>query len=601
MALPELEGFEFVRVIGRGGTATVYLATQAPFGRSVAIKVYQGSITEVEARRVFDKECRAIGQLSSHQGFAAFHAAGFMEDGSPYLVMKYYPNGSLAARVKSEGPLGVDEVIAVGARIGGALAASHASGIFHRDVKPENMLLDDEGSAVLADFGISAIVDGSSSRSMLAFSPSHVAPEVLNGDRAGAPADLYSFASSLYALLEGKAPFELTGDVHPSALLVRVMQQDPPPITRSDVPPQLRALIMRTLAKSPTERPADMEAFLHDLSQIGTEAAGSSIERSRTQRSDPLGVVTEAPSSEVIDDRTVLRPIPDRTAVLPNEDGDGRSTVVGGAPSASMSPSSDELPDNASRAASTAHIPGDPQIEITDSSTPDHAAPGPAAAAAARRSGVRRPWALLVAVGSLVAIGALLLAIHLGSKGSTPVSLSTAVTNTIDSGNYNEVLQRSTAPALTATLAFQTPDKLGGFFDRGKQRFYDYFLGAYEYQSQAVTPTTPTSKLVFYKQVNTEPAEQMDFVATFLPIYKQKPADKIVQNGNVFSFTLVYSGLTENFTYTVDGKYVTKFQRTLTGTAESSETIQLTISDFGTAAPPALPKDATIKPLPASG
>ncbi len=207
---------------------------------------------------------------------------------------------------------------------------------------------------------------------------------------------------------------------------------------------------------------------------------------------------------------------------------------------------------------------------------------------------------LLLAVLMVVGGGFALLGYATSSSAAT-VSLSTAVTNTIDSGNYNEVYVQKTATASqTDTLAFQTPDKLGGFVDRGKQRIYDYILGAYAYQSQAVTPTTPTSKLIFYKQVNTTPAKRQDPVATYLPIYKQKPADKIVQNGNVFTFTLVQSGQTGNFSYTVDGKYVTKFQLTVTGQTGQSETIQLTISDFGTAPPPALPKDATIKPLPAS-
>ena len=329
MALPELSGFAFDRVIGRGGTATVYLAVQAPFDRQVAVKIYQGQITEDQSRRVFEKECRAIGQLSARQGFAAFYAAGFMDDGAPYLVMQYYPKGSLAGLVRTSGPLSTDEVIGVVRRIGGALVASHAAGIYHRDVKPENMLIDDEGLPVLSDFGISAIGDAASSRSVMAFSPSHVAPEVLEGARAGASADLYSFASSLFTLLEGHAPFEKSDDGHPGAMLVRVLQQEPPLITRTDVPPGLVALISRTLAKSPQDRPRDVAAFLDEFElAIGSDRTSddhrsdlkrSSEEGGSSEQAEQLDRQDDESVDALIGDETVLRSSLGRPNQVPPE------------------------------------------------------------------------------------------------------------------------------------------------------------------------------------------------------------------------------------------------------------------------------------------
>ena len=329
MALPELSGFAFDRVIGRGGTATVYLAVQAPFDRQVAVKIYQGQITEDQSRRVFEKECRAIGQLSARQGFAAFYAAGFMDDGAPYLVMQYYPKGSLAGLVRTSGPLSTDEVIGVVRRIGGALVASHAAGIYHRDVKPENMLIDDEGLPVLSDFGISAIGDAASSRSVMAFSPSHVAPEVLEGARAGASADLYSFASSLFTLLEGHAPFEKSDDGHPGAMLVRVLQQEPPLITRTDVPPGLVALISRTLAKSPQDRPRDVAAFLDEFElAIGSDRTSddhrsdlkrSSEEGGSSEQAEKLDRQDDESVDALIGDETVLRSSLGRPNQVPPE------------------------------------------------------------------------------------------------------------------------------------------------------------------------------------------------------------------------------------------------------------------------------------------
>jgi len=318
---PELDGFSFDRVIGRGGTATVYLAVQAPFDRQVAIKIYQGQITSDQARRVFEKECGAIGRLSAKPGIAAFYAAGFLQDGAPYLVMQYYPKGSLANRVQTSGPLDVAETVGVARKIGRALAATHSAGIVHRDVKPENMLIDDDDQPVLADFGISAIGDVASSRSVMAFSPSHVAPEVLEGARAGESADLYSFASSLYTLLEGHAPFETSAGGHPGALLMRVLQQNAPPLTRTDVPPGMADLILRSLAKSPAGRPSDMTAFLNELEEaLGRSQKHIVQESELSAESDLLNQPVRPPSGDLGDEATVFRSSGMRLPEVPSQD-----------------------------------------------------------------------------------------------------------------------------------------------------------------------------------------------------------------------------------------------------------------------------------------
>ncbi|MCU0268249.1 MAG: serine/threonine protein kinase [Acidimicrobiales bacterium] len=248
-------GYTDLEMIGRGGFASVYRAHQPAYDRTVAIKVLDVGFADETSRRRFERECAATGRVSSHPNIVTVLDAGVTAQGHPYLVMEHCAGGSFAARLEARGPLPVDEVLRVGVKIAGALQAAHDVGITHRDVKPENILVTAYGEPALADFGIAVVADRqTASASMAAFTPSHVPPEVLQGRPADVAGDVYSLASSLYALLAGHAPFDIGEEPTPASVVYHVVNTPPPPIVRSDVPTALRTVLARALAKDPTMR-----------------------------------------------------------------------------------------------------------------------------------------------------------------------------------------------------------------------------------------------------------------------------------------------------------------------------------------------------------
>ena len=131
--------------LARGGLAVVWQARQLPLDRLVAVKVYQRELDEAD-RRHFVREAAAAGRLSAHPGIVTTYAAGILPDGRPYLIMELCPGGSLTKWLKPENRPSEERVRQVGLRIADALAAAHASGVLHRDVKPANILID--GTAI---------------------------------------------------------------------------------------------------------------------------------------------------------------------------------------------------------------------------------------------------------------------------------------------------------------------------------------------------------------------------------------------------------------------------------------------------------------------
>ncbi len=260
-----IEGISNATRIGEGGFGVVYRARQEAFGRTVAVKVLRAPALDEDARRRFEQECRAVGSLSGHPHIVAVHASGVAASGQPYLVMEHLPGGTLAQRLSRDGPLVAEEVAEIGVKLAGALAAAHAAGVLHRDIKPENVLLSAYGEPQLVDFGVARVQGGTATRSgLITGSLAHAAPEVLSGHRAEAASDVYSLASTLYALLAGHAPFVRPGEESFHPLLTRVLTEDPPDL-RPGVPDALWAALAAALVKGPAGRTADAEAFAHRL------------------------------------------------------------------------------------------------------------------------------------------------------------------------------------------------------------------------------------------------------------------------------------------------------------------------------------------------
>jgi eukaryotic-like serine/threonine-protein kinase len=204
--------YRLAYVLGSGGMGRVWRAYDETLHRPVAVKeVHLANHLSAREREALSertmREARLTAQLN-HPGVVATYDA-VVEDGRPFIVMELVAATNLADRVAEDGPLPAHEVTRVGSRLVEALAAAHRQGIAHRDVKPSNVLLADDGRVLLGDFGIATRESDPSltATGLLVGSPAYMAPERLRSERAGFAADVWSLGATLYAALEGGAPF----------------------------------------------------------------------------------------------------------------------------------------------------------------------------------------------------------------------------------------------------------------------------------------------------------------------------------------------------------------------------------------------------------
>lgn len=275
---PNISGYSFFTPIGEGGSARVWRALDLELGRWVAIKVLSARHSDdtresSDAIARFHTECRLLGSLGDHPHVVSVHQCGVTNDGEPFMVMEWCSNGTAKARVKSEGPYEISQVLTLGVAIGGALSAAHGGErmVLHRDVKPENILFTATGRPVLADFGVAAIAIGGRARTGR-MTPSHVAPEVVEGKAHSVASDVYSLASTLYELVDGHSPF-FAPTQSIETLLERVVDEPARPPMRADMPAEFERTLMTALSKDPAERPATIALFVRRL-QISQERLG---------------------------------------------------------------------------------------------------------------------------------------------------------------------------------------------------------------------------------------------------------------------------------------------------------------------------------------
>jgi TolB-like protein/Flp pilus assembly protein TadD len=245
------------RELGRGGMATVYLADDLRHGRQVAVKVLHARPSSPLAAERFLREIRISASLT-HPHILPLHESG-EADGLLYFVMPYVAGESLRVRLEREGRLPIDEAVRIAGEVAGALDTAHRQGVIHRDVKPENILIE-EGHAVVADFGIARAMTAAGGERVTADglpigTPWYMSPEQIRGSKEiDGRSDLYSLACVLYEMIIGEPPFESTTD--PTVALARHLVDPPPSLTavRSEVTEALEAAVMKALAKSPAER-----------------------------------------------------------------------------------------------------------------------------------------------------------------------------------------------------------------------------------------------------------------------------------------------------------------------------------------------------------
>jgi serine/threonine-protein kinase len=261
--------YTLLDVLGGGGMARVYLAHDNVLDRDVALKVMREYYADDEGFvERFRREAKHAAALN-HPDIVQVYDQGHTEDGTYYIAMEYVPGGTLAQRIKREGPLDPREAAGVASRVADALAVAHARGIVHRDIKPQNVLLSATGEAKVADFGIARAASATTvtEASLILGTAAYMSPEQVRGERVGPASDLYSLGVVLYEMLTGEPPY--TAD-NPLATAMKHLDEPTrrPGEANPAVPEELDALTAKLLSKRPEDRYASAAELAEDLRRV---------------------------------------------------------------------------------------------------------------------------------------------------------------------------------------------------------------------------------------------------------------------------------------------------------------------------------------------
>jgi serine/threonine protein kinase len=265
--------------IGTGAMSEVWAAQDVELERRVAVKLL-GVATDGDR---FAREAQTVAALS-HPNICRLFDYG-ETDGRPFIVFEYLPGGTLDDRLVPGEPLPDADTARVAADLAAALAHAHGRGVLHRDVKPSNVLFDEEGNAKLADFGIARLGDASTltEAGTVLGTAAYISPEQARGEPVTPATDVYAFGVVLYRLLTGRLPFDAEA---PLELALKHVNEEPVPIAelRPDAPPALERVATWALAKTPEERPPDGASLVAALGQGGAPTAEETLVMARGRR-----------------------------------------------------------------------------------------------------------------------------------------------------------------------------------------------------------------------------------------------------------------------------------------------------------------------------
>ena len=288
---PELPGYDYIRLLGTGGFADVFLYEQQLPKRKVAVKVLLIDELNDASHAAFIAEANLMAQLSAHPYIVTIYNAGVAQDGRPFLVMEYCSGASLGERYKRE-VFSIADAVRTGVRLSSAIATAHSVGILHRDIKPANVLTNDYGWPALTDFGISSTLDeelpvhtmtggpvtetgtagttGSQSVGMsIPWSPAEMFEDDPQPD---VRSDVFSLAATIYTLLAGRTPFEIQGRSNGTLDLVgRIERGAITAMDRTDVPRSLLAVLQKGMATKRADRFASAVDFARALQRVELE------------------------------------------------------------------------------------------------------------------------------------------------------------------------------------------------------------------------------------------------------------------------------------------------------------------------------------------
>lgn len=286
---PEMLGrigrYEIERVIGSGGMGVVLKGFDTELHRVVAIKVLKPHLAHNgAARRRFAREAQSAAAVVQEHVIPIHDV---LTDGeTPYLVMQYVPGQSLQCRVDERGPLDVREIVRIARQVASGLAAAHVQGVVHRDVKPANILLEENVERVLiSDFGLARTVDDATltRTGVVAGTPHYMSPEQATGLPVDHRSDLFSLGSLIYFMCTGRPPFRAE---HALAILNRICHNPHRPVdeVNTDIPAELADLVDRLLSKNPGDRYRDAEMVEQRLDAILVQLQNGQRSRRRSWR-----------------------------------------------------------------------------------------------------------------------------------------------------------------------------------------------------------------------------------------------------------------------------------------------------------------------------
>jgi serine/threonine protein kinase len=292
-------------LLGAGGMTEVFLAHDRMLGRDLALKVLKEHYAKDERFvRRFRKEAQSAAALN-HPNVVQVYDQGCAEDGRYYIAMEHVPGGSLKDLILRGGTLGPAEAARLASQVAQALHAAHGRGIVHRDIKPQNVLLDEAGNAKVADFGIALAASRSSTSgtNLLFGTPSYMSPEQAMGERVGPESDLYSLGVVLYEMLTGRVPFAAED---PLATAMKHLTEPPlsPTKRNPSVPEAMEALVMGLLTKDPEDRYPSAAQLIEDLRRareglpLAFARAAGYPETLGEPRSGPLSVLAGSPTNK---------------------------------------------------------------------------------------------------------------------------------------------------------------------------------------------------------------------------------------------------------------------------------------------------------------
>ncbi|HWO89950.1 MAG TPA: response regulator, partial [Gemmatimonadales bacterium] len=253
-------------VVGRGGMGTVYRARDEELGEVVALKVLRPEFVADEGALLRFKDEIRLTRRITHRNVVRTHDFGTWHE-LGFLTMEYVAGLTLRDLIDTRGRLGAQSVLAIGPQLAESLDVAHRTGVIHRDIKPQNLLLDGEGVLKVMDFGVARLAErsaGLTQAGLIVGTPAYMSPEQLTGEEVDARSDLYSVGAVLYECLTGRIPLEAPTVM---ALFAKVLSEEPvrPSKLVEGIPPALDELVMLLLAKRPEDRVPSAAALAERL------------------------------------------------------------------------------------------------------------------------------------------------------------------------------------------------------------------------------------------------------------------------------------------------------------------------------------------------